>query len=87
MMKNDLMLLDQKALRAAFVLNDELLVSDAAWGYNGDKDDFDRLFAECRKIAADELHDEAEIDQICEMFWDIQLEVMNGDREVDWYMY
>ena len=87
MMKNDLMLLDQKALRAAFVLNDELLVSDAAWGYNGDKDDFDRLFAECRKIAADELPDEADIEQICEMFWDIQLEVMNGDREVDWYLY
>lgn len=75
-----------KALRACFVLHDELTTSDAAWGYNATKEDFDRLYSEVYVICRDELPDTAEIDEVCEMFWDYQLEQVNGDREIGWYL-
>lgn len=76
----------EKALRACFALHEQLLTSDAAWGYDGTKDDFDTLFAEVYIIARDEVPDEADIEQVIETFWDYQLEQMNGDREIGWYL-
>lgn len=78
--------LEHLALRASFALNDELLTSDAAWGYSGSKEDFDRLYRECFVIARDEVGSKKSLDDILDTFWDIQLEVMNGNRAVEWYL-
>jgi hypothetical protein len=78
--------LEQLTLRAAAALNDELLTSDSAWGYSGSKEDFDRLYRECFAIARDEVDTRDSIDEILDTYWDIQLEVMNGHRAVDWYL-
>lgn len=79
--------LEQQALKACFALNNDLLSSDAAWGYSGSKEDFDRLFKEVYAIVWMEGIDPGSLDEVCDAFWDIQLEVMNGDRAVDWYLY
>jgi hypothetical protein len=78
--------LQQLALKAAFDLNQDLLTSDAAWGYSGSKEDFDRIYQECFVIARDEIGPDKFIDEILDTFWDIQLEIMNGNRAVDWYL-
>ena len=83
-MKNELY--QDKALRAAFQLHDELTTTDAAWGYNATKKDFDRVYAECFAIAKDELPDTADIQEVCDTFWDYQLEQMNGVREIGWWL-
>jgi hypothetical protein len=75
-----------KALRAAFALHGDLTTTDCAWGYNATKEDFDRLYAEVFVIVRDELPDTAGIDEVCDTFWDYQLEQMNGVREIDWYL-
>lgn len=86
-MANQLYLdMQQKALEACFALHKQLLTDDAAWGYDGTKDDFDRLFAEVYIIARDEVPDEADIEQVIETFWDYQMEQMNGVREIGWYL-
>jgi hypothetical protein len=83
MMKNDLL---TKALEACFVLHKQLLTDCCYAGYDGTKDDFDTLYAEVYIICRDELPDEADIDQVVETFHDYQLEQMNGDREIGWYL-
>jgi hypothetical protein len=85
-MKNELAT-EQLALQAAFALNSDLLTADAAWGYDGSKEDFDRLYKECLAICNEIALEILSVDQICDTFWDFQLEVMNGQREVDWYLY
>ena len=85
MMKTE-MTVQQKALTACFELNNQLLNDNAAWGYEGTKECFDRLFAEVYVIARDEVPDEADIEQIIETFWDYQLEIMDANRECDWYL-
>lgn len=86
-MKNKLFLdMQDRALRACFALHNQLLTDDAAWGYEGDKESFDRLFAEVFIITRDEVPDEADVEQIVETYWDYNLEIMNGDREIDWYL-
>ena len=79
--------LQQTALRAAFVLNSELLPDNSTCNYSGSKEDFDRIYQECLFIAREELSDEAVIDQICDLFWDYQMEIMNGHRQVEYYLY
>lgn len=78
--------LAQKALRACFTLNEQLLNDCNYAGYEGTKEDFDRLYNEVYVICRDELPDEADLDQVIEMFHDYQLEQMDGVREVDWYL-
>lgn len=78
--------LAQKALTACFTLNSQLLNDDAAWGYEGTKECFDRLFDEVFVITRDELPDDCDIDQIVETFWDYTHEQMDGVREVGWYL-
>jgi hypothetical protein len=84
-MEMNALYLEQQALLASFALNSDLLNENNAWGYSGSKDDFDRLYKEVLAIAYMEGIDPDSIDEICEAFWDIQLEVMNGTRAVDWY--
>jgi hypothetical protein len=78
--------LAQLALQASFVLNGQLLNDCNYAGYEGDKESFDRLYAEVYVICRDELPDDADVDQVVEMFHDYQLEIMDGLREVDWYL-
>jgi hypothetical protein len=78
--------LAQLALQASFALNDQLLNDCCYAGYEGDKESFDRLYDEVYVICRDELPDDADVDQVVEMFHDYQLEIMDGLREVDWYL-
>jgi hypothetical protein len=75
-----------KALEASFVLHKQLLTDANYAGYDGTKDDFDRLYDEVFVICRDELPDEADIDQVVETFHDYQLEQMEGVREIGWYL-
>jgi hypothetical protein len=85
MMKNE-MTFSQKALEACLVLHKELLTDACYAGYDGTKDDFDTLYAEVYAICRDEVPDGADIDQVVETFHEYQLEQMNGEREVGWYL-
>ena len=76
----------QKTLRACVVLNEQLLNDCNYAGYEGDKESFDRLFNEVFVICRDELPDDAAVDYIVETFHDYQLEIMEGHREIDWYL-
>jgi len=85
-MENTALYVEQQALKASFALNNDLLTDNAAWGYDGSKEDFDRLFKEVLAIAWMEGVDPNSLDEICDTFWDVQLEVMNGERDCDWYL-
>jgi hypothetical protein len=85
-MEMNALYLEQQALLASFALNSDLLTENSAWGYSGSKDDFDRLYKEVLAIADLDGIDPGSIDEICEAFWDIQLDVMNGYRAVGWYL-
>lgn len=85
MMKNDLPF-SQKALEACFVLHKQMLNDCCYAGYDGDKVAFDTLYAEVYVICRDELPDDADVDQVVDTFHDYQLEQMNGDREIGWYL-
>jgi len=78
--------LSQKALAASFQLHKELLNDCCYSGYEGDKEDFDNLYAEVLVICRDELPDDASVSYVCEVFHDYQLEQMNGHREIGWYL-
>jgi hypothetical protein len=76
---------DQLAIQAAVALNADLLTSDAAWGYNGSVEDFARLLQECHAIVTREVFLPT-LDTVLDAYWDIQMEVMNGDRNINWYL-
>jgi hypothetical protein len=76
--------LEQIALRTATLLNDQLLDDDGFCGYDGSKDDFDHLYLECRAIAKTLIY--PSLDMILDTFWEIQNEIGEGQREVDWYL-
>jgi hypothetical protein len=76
----------KKALEACFRLHSEMLVDDSFCGYEATKDDFDNLYREVHEIVRNELSDEADVVQVCETFYDYQLEITNGDREVCWFL-
>jgi hypothetical protein len=78
--------LQQKALSASFVLHEQMLTDCNYNGYDGDKDDFDNLYQEVFVIVRDELPDNADLEQIVECFHEYQLEIMNGQRDVTWYL-
>jgi hypothetical protein len=84
-MKNEIAF-SQKALEACFVLHQQLLTEACYAGYDGTKDDFDVLYAEVYIICRDELPDEADVNQVVETFHDYQLETMDGQREIGWYL-
>jgi len=76
---------DQLAIQAAVALNADLLTSNSAWGYNGTIEDFARLVEECRAIVTREVSLPT-LDTVLDAYWDIQMEVMNGYRSVEWYL-
>ena len=75
------------ALSATIQLHGELLADDAFAGFDGSKEQFDRLYAEVYVIVRDELWNGAKEDQVVETFHAYQEEIASGDREVDWYLY
>ena len=74
------------ALTAACQLHKDLLNSDGFEGYDGTKEQFDRLFQELFVIARDEVSLEIDpISQVTETFWDYQTEISFGQRDSDWF--
>ena len=80
------LMFDTKALEATIALHKELLPEEAFNGYEGTKEDFDLLYREIYEIVRNELPDEADIEQVVDCFFDYQLEIQNGDREVCWFL-
>ena len=75
------------ALTAACQLHAELLADDGFAGYDGTKGAFDRLYSELFVIARDEVSLEVDpVDQVVETFYQYQLEIGKGQREVNWYL-
>ena len=76
----------QMALNAAITLHEELQDDDAFNGYEGTKEDFDRLYDECLAITRYELGKEADVFKVVETFYAYQLEIESGERELGWYL-
>ena len=76
----------QKALEVSFVLHNQLLTDCNYAGYDGDKEAFDNLYKEVYAIARYELPDDADNALIENTFHEYQLEQMNGEREICWYL-
>lgn len=76
-----------RALEAAMVLHRELLDECCYGGYDGDKLAFDSLYSQVFAIVKFDLTEDADSEYIAETFHDYQLEIMNGQRDADWYMY
>lgn len=75
------------ALTATCQLHPELLADEGFAGYDGTKDAFDRLYQELFVIARDEVSLEVDpVNQVIETFYDYQLEIVNGQRDVEWYL-
>jgi len=75
---------EQLALKAAYDLHQDLLNDDAAWGYSGSIEDFHRLTQECLAIVKETFM--PTLGTVLDAYWNVQLEVMNGERAVDWYL-
>ena len=82
--------IQQVAISAAFRLNGELLSdADGFPGYEGTLVQFEELCAECLFIAEYELSYEGfmqHIESVVDKFFDNQLEICEGEREVDYYL-
>ena len=74
------------ALNAAVALHLLLPNMDGYDGYDGTKQQFDRLYQELFIIARDEVSLEIDpVDQVTETFFDYQVEISAGDRSFDWF--
>lgn len=74
------------ALTAACQMHGEILGDESMAGYDGTKAAFDSLYKELFVIARDEVSLEIDaVDQVISTFFDYQLEIVEGQREVDWY--
>lgn len=83
----DLVSPEAVALAAACELHTELLRDLSFSGYDGTKEQFDDLYQELFIIARDEVSLEVlPVEQVIETFFDYQLEITTGDREVGWYL-
>lgn len=88
MNKNE-MTLQQKALAASFLLHEQMLNDCCYAGYEGNKEDFDRLYDEVLVIARDEFpvyKTDITVGEVVEMFHEYQLEQMDGVRDIGWYL-
>lgn len=75
------------ALTATIALHNELVNNEAFAGYGGDKDEFDRLYKEVYTITRYELFDGADVEQIVETWFLYFEEILNGQRDCDWFEY
>ena len=75
------------ALTEAITLHNELVNNDAFAGYDADKDAFDRLYKEVYIITRYELFDGADEEQIIETWFLYFEEILNGQRDCDWFEY
>jgi len=76
--------LEQIALQGAFAVHNFMLADEAWWSYDGSKDSFDQVYLECRAIAQNLVY--PSLETICETFWEVQNDVAEGKREIDWYL-
>ena len=70
---------------AAIIALDRDLRNDPSMcGYDGSEENFDRLQREI--LAISKLEGVFTHEQIVDKFWNINLEITEGKREVDWYL-
>ena len=76
------------ALNTACLMHSELLADEGFAGYDGSKDQFDRLFEELSVIARDEIHpDLLDEENLEATFYVFQEAVAAGDADADWFEY
>ena len=75
-------------LTTACRLHGELLADEGFAGYDGSKDQFDRLYAELLVIARNEIHpDLLDEENLVETFYSFQAAIAAGDADADWFEY
>jgi hypothetical protein len=76
----------QKTLNATILVHQQYLDCPYCVGYDADKEAFDYLYREVYTIVHEELPDDADLEQIVNLFDQYQLEITNGERDVCWFL-
>ena len=76
-----------KALNATIAIHNQIQNDEAFNGYESTIESFDELYKQVYVIVRRELFDDADIDLVTETFFWYQNEVMDGEREADWYLF
>ena len=76
----------QKTLSATILVHQQYLDCFSRCGYGADKEAFNSLYREVYAIVHEELPDDADLEQIVNLFDQYQLEITNGEREEDWFL-
>jgi hypothetical protein len=76
----------QKTLSATILIHQKYLDWPYWCGYDADKEAFDNLYREVYAIVHEELPDDADLEQIVNLFDQYQLEITNGERDVCWFL-
>jgi hypothetical protein len=76
----------EKTLSATIRVHQQYLDCPYCVGYDADKTAFDNLYNEVYAIVHEELPDDADLEQIVNLFDQYQLEITNGERDVDWFL-
>ena len=76
-----------KALNATIAIHNQIQNDDAFNGYEGTIDEFNELYKQVYVIVRNELFDDADMDLVTQTFFWYQTEIMDGERECDWYLY
>lgn len=75
------------ATLAARKIHEAIKDSDAFFGYDGSNEAFYQIYSECVKIECDEFPvywGDVTVDDVVQMWFDFQNEIVEGVREVDW---
>lgn len=75
------------ALDATITLHNQIKNDDAFAGYESTIEEFDRLYKEVYTITRYELWDGADCEQIVETWFTYFEEILNGERDLDWFEY
>jgi hypothetical protein len=76
----------QKTLSATILVHQQYLDCPYWCGYDADKEAFDNLYREVYAIVHEELPDDADLEQIVNLFNLYQLEITDGERDVCWFL-
>ena len=76
----------EKTLSATILVHQQYLDCPYWCGYDADKESFDNLYNEVYAIVHEELPDDADLEQIVNLFNLYQLEITDGERDVDWFL-
>jgi hypothetical protein len=75
------------ALEATISLHYQIREDDSFSGYESTIEQFDRLYKEVYAITRYELFDGADCEQIVETWFAYFEEILNGERELEWFEY